>query len=85
MSHELGFDPEELRARYRVERDRRIRPDGSTQYRLADGEFGYYAEDPYADPDFTREPLQDRVEAVVMGGGLGGLLAAARLRQAGLA
>ena len=84
MSQELGFDPEELRARYRVERDRRIRPDGSTQYRLADGEFGYYAEDPYADPDFTREPLQDRVEAVVMGGGLGGLLAAARLRQAGL-
>ena len=84
MSHDLGFDPDELRAKYRTERDRRIRPDGSAQYRPAEGEFGYYAEDPYADPDFTREPVHDRVEAVVMGGGLGGLLAAARLRQAGV-
>ncbi len=32
-----------LRERYRVERDRRIRPDGATQYRRAAGEFGYYA------------------------------------------
>ncbi|MCO1581641.1 NAD(P)/FAD-dependent oxidoreductase [Crossiella sp. SN42] len=81
---DLGFDPHALRARYRAERDRRIRPDGNAQYRPAEGEFGYYAEDPYADPGFTREPLHDRVEAVVLGGGFGGLLAAARLRQAGV-
>jgi hypothetical protein len=30
---DLGFDPETLRAKYRAERDRRIRPDGSAQYR----------------------------------------------------
>ncbi|MDX2824758.1 NAD(P)/FAD-dependent oxidoreductase [Streptomyces ipomoeae] len=81
---ELGFDPEALRARYRAERDRRVRPDGNRQYqRLADG-FGHYDDDPYADSEFTREPLHDRVEAVVVGGGFGGLLAGARLRQAGL-
>jgi cation diffusion facilitator CzcD-associated flavoprotein CzcO len=82
--HDLGFDPEALREKYRAERDRRVRPDGSAQYRRVDGKFGYYADDPYADTTFTREPLRDRVDAVVVGGGLGGLLAAARLRQAGV-
>jgi len=80
---DLGFDPEALRAKYRAERDRRIRPDGSAQYRGATGEFGYY-DDPYADTDLTREPLDDRVEVAIVGGGFGGLLAAARLRQAGV-
>ncbi|MEU2083845.1 NAD(P)/FAD-dependent oxidoreductase [Streptomyces albus] len=81
---EGDFDLQALRAKYRAERDRRIRPDGNAQYRRTEGEFGYYAEDPYAEPDVHREPLHDRVEAVVVGGGFGGLLAAARLRQAGL-
>jgi cation diffusion facilitator CzcD-associated flavoprotein CzcO len=84
LSEDLGFDPHELRAKYRAERDRRIRPDGSAQYRDVAGEFGFYADDPHADPHFTREPLHDEVEVVVIGGGLGGLLAAARLRQAGV-
>ncbi|WP_329059810.1 flavin-containing monooxygenase [Amycolatopsis sp. NBC_01480] len=79
-----GFDPDALRAKYRAERDRRLRPDGSAQYQRAEGDFGYYAEDPYTAADFTREPLQDEVDAVVVGGGFGGLLAAARLREAGL-
>ncbi|MFD9293233.1 flavin-containing monooxygenase [Streptomyces sp. NPDC060030] len=81
---ELHFDPEELRRKYRAERDRRIRPDGSAQYRRTAGEFGYYDADPHADPDFSREPLLDAVDVVVVGGGFGGLLAAARLRQAGV-
>ncbi|MFF3754650.1 flavin-containing monooxygenase [Streptomyces sp. NPDC002018] len=81
---DLGFDPEALRARYRAERERRIRPEGSRQYRPTDGEFGYYADDPHADPSFSRDPLHDRVEALIVGGGLGGLLAGARLRQAGV-
>ncbi|MET9560826.1 flavin-containing monooxygenase [Streptomyces tauricus] len=81
----LGFDPDALRARYRAERERRIRPEGNAQYRRVDGEFGYYADDPYVESaEFTREPLHDRVEAVVIGGGFGGLLAGARLRQAGV-
>ncbi|MBM7443214.1 NAD(P)/FAD-dependent oxidoreductase [Streptomyces sp. HB132] len=82
--HELGFDPEELRLKYRAERDRRIRPDGSAQYRRTAGEFGYYDADPHADPHFTRAALRDEVDAVIVGGGFGGLLAAARLRQAGV-
>ncbi len=72
-----------LRQRYRAERERRVRPDGSAQYARAEGGFGYYAEDPHAE-EFDREPLHDRVEAIVLGGGFGGLCAGARLRQAGL-
>ncbi|MFE7271731.1 flavin-containing monooxygenase [Streptomyces sp. NPDC057623] len=81
---ELDFDPDALRARYRAERERRVRPDGSAQYRHLAGEFGVDDQDPHADPEFSREPLRDRVEAVVVGGGFGGLLAGARLRQAGV-
>ena len=35
-------------------------------------------------PGFTRAPLNDEVEVIVIGGGFGGLLAAARLREAGV-
>ena len=83
-SDALGFDPDQLRARYRAERDRRLRPGGNKQYHRVAGEFGYYAQDPYASPSPGREPLHDRVEVVVVGGGFGGLLAGARLRQAGV-
>ncbi|GAA0454815.1 monooxygenase [Actinoplanes capillaceus] len=77
-------DIEALRARYRAERDRRIRPDAGGQYRsTAGGEFGYYAKDPYTER-IERDPVSDRVEATVIGGGFGGLLTGARLRQAGV-
>ncbi|MGW0585511.1 monooxygenase, partial [Streptomyces sp. NPDC002920] len=67
----LGFDPDALRAKYRAERDRRIRPDGNRQYRRLGGEPSRYAQGPYAEPGFTREPLHDRVEVAVVGGGFG--------------
>ncbi len=78
-----GLNVEELRAKYRHERDRRIRPDGATQYRRAAGEFGYYAKDPYT-AHTAREPRTDRVEALVIGAGFGGLLTASRLREQGV-
>ena len=76
-------DLEAARERYRHERDRRLRPDGAAQYRRAAGEFGYYAKDPYTERT-EREPVADRVEALVIGAGFGGLLTAARLREAGV-
>ncbi len=80
----LGFDPDALRAKYRAERDKRLRPDGNEQYREIAGEFAHYLDDPYVEPGFTRAPLTDEVEVVVIGGGFGGLLAGARLREAGV-
>ncbi|WP_030544145.1 NAD(P)/FAD-dependent oxidoreductase [Streptomyces albus] len=74
-----------LRQRYRLERERRVRPDGTRQYRGADAEFGYYAADPYTEGTAGRDPLRDRVDVAVVGGGFGGILAGARLRRQGVA
>ena len=82
---DLGFDPDALRAKYREERDKRIRADGNDQYLEVKGEIAHFVDDPYVEPGFTRAPLSDEVEVVVIGGGFGGLLAAARLREAGIA
>ena len=81
----LNFDPEALRAKYATERDRRVRPDGQAQYVEASGKFAHYGHgDPYADTGFSRAPLMDEVEVLIVGGGFGGLMAAARLREAGV-
>ena len=81
---ELGFDPKALRAKYRAERDKRLRAEGNEQYVEIVGDFARFLEDPYVEPGFTREPLTDEVDVVVIGGGFGGLLAGARLREAGV-
>ncbi|MEV0744280.1 NAD(P)/FAD-dependent oxidoreductase [Streptomyces sp. NPDC050273] len=73
-----------LRRRYRHERERRVRPDGPRQYRATEAEFGFYAADPYAEVRAEREPLRDTVDVAVVGGGFGGILAGARLRQRGV-
>jgi cyclohexanone monooxygenase len=84
MADDLGFDPQALRERYRAERDKRLRDDANEQYREIKGDFAHYLDDPYVEPGFTRAPLTDEVEVVVIGGGFGGLLAGARLREAGV-
>jgi cyclohexanone monooxygenase len=80
---ELGFDPEALRRKYEYERDKRLRPEGFGQYRDARGELAEFMVDHYATP-FVREPLTDEVEFAIIGGGYGGLLAGARLREIGV-
>lgn len=79
-----GPDLESMRAKYREERNKRIRPDANNQYREVIGEFSHYIDDPYADPDFTRDALEDEVEILIIGGGFSGLLVGARLREAGI-
>ncbi|HEX7946320.1 MAG TPA: NAD(P)/FAD-dependent oxidoreductase, partial [Phenylobacterium sp.] len=80
---EIDFDPDALHAKYLAERDKRLRDDGISQYVEVKAEFSHYVEDPYVDPGFTREPVTDEVEFAVIGGGFGGLLMGARLREAG--
>src|SRR4051794_40546597 len=80
----FAFDPEALRERYRIERDRRLRADASAQYVPTTGQYAHYLDDPYADPHFTRDPIIEEVEVVIMGGGFGGLLSGAHLAEAGI-
>tara|TARA_B110000438_G_C15819826_1_gene653834 strand:- start:638 stop:2521 length:1884 start_codon:yes stop_codon:yes gene_type:complete len=83
-STKLNFDPEALGAKYQLERDKRVRIDGNEQYQEVKGDFAYFVEDPYIDNEINRGPLEDEVEVVIIGGGFGGMLAAARLREAGI-
>ena len=84
-SEVLGFDPDALRDKYRQERDRRMRTDGNAQYREVQGELRGFVDDPHVAPGFTREPIHEELEIAIIGGGFGGLVAAARLRSAGFA
>ena len=81
---DLGFDPDSLREKYRAERDKRLREDGNEQYLDVSGDFAHYVDDPYIEERLNRKPLTDEIDVVVIGGGFGGLLAGARLRDAGI-
>jgi cyclohexanone monooxygenase len=79
----VPFDPDALRQRYRAERDKRLRDDGNEQYVEMAGQFAHYLDDPYVAAQ-PRQPLTDEVTVAVIGGGFGGLLIGARLKQAGI-
>ena len=77
------FDPDLLRDRYRDERDKRLRADANEQYVEMKGQFAHYLDDPYVEVQ-ERPALFDEVEVAIIGGGFGGLLVGARLREAGI-
>jgi cation diffusion facilitator CzcD-associated flavoprotein CzcO len=78
------FDPDALRTKYAEERQRRLRADGISQYVEISGAFSKFGEDPWADPDFSRDPIADFVDVAVVGAGFGGLLIGARCKQLGV-
>ncbi len=43
-----SFDPDAMRERYLIEREKRLRSDGIEQYIQASGQFAKYLDDPYA-------------------------------------
>lgn len=79
------FDIDALREKYAVERARRLRSDGSSQYLELKDDFVEFAEvDPHTAVT-PREPIDADIEVVVLGGGIAGLLAGAYLKKAGVA
>jgi cyclohexanone monooxygenase len=82
---DLDFDPEALRAKYRRERDRRLRDDGENQYVEAAAEFAHYADDdPYVEAGYERDPLNLTIEVAIIGAGFSGLMTAARMKERGI-
>ena len=77
------IDREALRAKYRAERDKRIRPEGKDQYLEPTGRFAHLLEDPWARP-VSRDPVRAEVDVVCVGAGFAGLVTAAQLRAAGV-
>src|SRR5580692_11226446 len=78
-----AIDKETLKARYRAERDKRLRDDGNAQYKRLTGRFAHYAIDPYT-PFVKREAKTDHVTFAFVGGGFAGLVTCARLVEAGI-
>ena len=79
----MNVDHDALRERYRLERDKRLRPDGNDQYLEPSGKFAYMVDDPYVER-VEREPCFDEVTVALIGGGFSGLCVGARLKQAGI-
>jgi len=74
---------EALRAKYREERDKRLREDGNDQYVEVTGTFARFLDDPYVQP-VDRAPLVDEVTVAFIGGGFAGLVTGAKLKDAGV-
>ena len=81
---ELGFDPQILRRKYDAERKKRLRAEGVAQYKDIEGSFERYKEDPYIPEKIVREALDESIEVAILGGGFGGMLMSARLKEAGI-
>ncbi len=74
---------EAARERYRIEREKRLRPEANDQYRDFSGEYEEFDHDPYS-PPIVRDPIEADTEVVIVGGGFGGMLAAANLTKLGI-
>jgi cation diffusion facilitator CzcD-associated flavoprotein CzcO len=72
------------RERYRLERERRLRPDGQAQYLEPVGRFAdAYEADPHR-PVQPREPINDEIDVAILGGGFCGMMVSIQLKEAGV-
>jgi cation diffusion facilitator CzcD-associated flavoprotein CzcO len=78
---------EQIKKKFAEERDLRLsyRPEGTAQYTSdLSGELAKYEIDPYGGEIKSREPINDTVECLFIGGGFSALLTSARLRECGV-
>ena len=75
---------EKLKERYAAEREKRLRDDGNAQYVGFEEMERQFDLDPFADPDFTRDPVEEECEVAIIGAGMGGMMTGARLVQRGI-
>jgi cyclohexanone monooxygenase len=78
------LDVEEVRDKYRREREKRLRPEGTDQFNFAEGKYSAFGDDPWADPPSPREPLREEIDLLIIGAGLGGLITSITALDAGI-
>jgi hypothetical protein len=64
-----GADIEALRGKYRIERNKRLRAEGTGQYVQPDGPFAHFLDDPYIEARIERRALTEEVDVALIGGG----------------
>ena len=74
----------EAKERYRAERTKRLRDDAQAQYSQLTEEYQEFDHDPWVEPGFTREPVVEETQVVVIGGGFAGMLTAKGLLDRGI-
>ena len=72
-----------LRAKYLLERDKRLRSDGNNQYVEIKQNFEQFLTDPHT-PVTERTPVTDHVTFTFIGGGFAGLVTGARPKAQGI-
>jgi len=82
MTHSDPSSIEAAKARYEAERTKRLRDEGLAQYHTLSEH--HLDRDPWADPDFVRDPITEEVEVVVLGGGFAGMLTGINLVRRGI-
>ena len=80
----LGFDPRQLKQKYADERDKRLRKDGKAQYCAAAEHRPDMLSDPFDKAPFTRAPMTEEIDVLIVGAGMSGLMTAATLRKNGV-
>ena len=80
----VSFDRETVYARYQRERERRMVEGRNEIHDLTAGDvLARYREDPFT-PVQEREPVSEEVEVAIIGAGMAGVVAGAKLRDAGV-
>lgn len=79
-----GIDVDGLRKRYAEERELRLNPAKMEQYAEIEGDLSHFGDDASLESALIRDPVDETVEALVIGGGFGGLLMAGNLMKAGI-
>ncbi len=78
------FDIPALRAKYKLEREKRLNSDHTDQYVQPTGKFqAVYQSDPHT-PFVERAPISEEIDVAVLGAGWGGIMAAVHLTDAGI-
>lgn len=75
------MDNSDIYQRYEQERNKRLRSDGREQYQRVDGQFANFNQAPWIKQANSRKAVNLETQTLIVGGGLGGILAAINLKK----